>query len=427
MPITAYATALRTGAEALRANPVRALLATLGVVIGAAALVSVLAVGDGVERFARDSVSREGYDLVQITPITEDTVDGMMMPRADVRRFAVADVASLTAALGPGERVRLVRRGTALAELGRPARRRAFFVTAVALGAPDTLGQRLLAGRHLTPAETRAGAAVALVNEGLARALLPDSGRGPRGVAAAVGDSLPLGGRWVRVVGVTTSEIETAFRPGALSLTAPIAVAEPALATTRIVGPSRDAMLVAVARDAEDVEAMRGRVESWLAARDAQWTRQWRIGAGARERLAQVRQGMLVFKLLMGSITGITLLVGGIGIMNVLLASVAERTREIGVRKAVGAKRRDILLQFLAESVTITAAGSAIGTALGLAAAYGVTALMRAQTEARIYAATTAGTLLVSLGTAVVVGLAFGCYPALRAARLAPIEAIHTE
>jgi putative ABC transport system permease protein len=429
MSITAYATALRTGADALRANPVRALLATLGVVIGAAALVSVLAVGDGVERFARDAVSREGYDLVQVRPITEDSVDGMFVPRVNVARFAVADVGALTAAVGPGQRVALTTRGMGLVEIGRPARRRALLVQAIALGAPDSLGRPLVAGRHLAPAESRDGARVAVVNETLARALLADSGRGPQGVAAALGDSLPLAGAWVRVVGVTADDsaaMGAGPRRTMPAVTAPFAVARGAIMAQRS-GQAPEAMLVVTARAAEEVQAVRGRVETWLAARDPQWKTQWRIGAGARERLAQVRQGMLVFKLLMGSITGITLIVGGIGIMNVLLASVAERTREIGVRKAVGAKRRDILLQFLAESVTITAAGSAIGTALGLAAAYGVTAIMRAQTEARIYAATTAGTLLVSLGTAVVVGLAFGCYPALRAARLAPIEAIHTE
>jgi putative ABC transport system permease protein len=129
----------------------------------------------------------------------------------------------------------------------------------------------------------------------------------------------------------------------------------------------------------------------------------------------------------MGAITGISLLVGGIGIMNVLLASVAERTREIGIRKATGARPRDVLIQFLAESVTITGVGSLIGISLGLAAAFVITSIIRAQTRAILFAAFTWGTVAVAVGAAVVVGLTFGMYPALRASRLSPIDAIRHE
>jgi putative ABC transport system permease protein len=113
--------------------------------------------------------------------------------------------------------------------------------------------------------------------------------------------------------------------------------------------------------------------------------------------------------------------------MNVLLASVAERTREIGIRKATGARPRDVLIQFLAESVTITGVGSLIGISLGLAAAFVITSIIRAQTRAILFAAFTWGTVAVAVGAAVVVGLTFGMYPALRASRLSPIDAIRHE
>jgi putative ABC transport system permease protein len=129
----------------------------------------------------------------------------------------------------------------------------------------------------------------------------------------------------------------------------------------------------------------------------------------------------------MGSFTAIALLVGGIGIMNVLLASVLERTREIGVRRAVGARRGDVVRQLLAESVAIALTGSLVGLVLGLGGAFLFTAVMRARTEALIYAAVTPGTIAASLGAAIVTGLVFGVYPAVRASRLVPVDAIRAE
>jgi putative ABC transport system permease protein len=123
----------------------------------------------------------------------------------------------------------------------------------------------------------------------------------------------------------------------------------------------------------------------------------------------------------------VSLLVGGIGIMNVLLASVAERTREIGIRKATGARDRDILVQFLGESVAITGAGATLGVLLGLAIAFGAAAVMRMRTEAPVEAAVTPGTIIFAASASIVIGLAFGLYPALRAARLSPIDAIRHE
>jgi putative ABC transport system permease protein len=144
-------------------------------------------------------------------------------------------------------------------------------------------------------------------------------------------------------------------------------------------------------------------------------------------RVEQLTQALLVFKILMGAITGVSLLVGGIGIMNVLLASVAERTREIGIRKAAGARNRDILTQFLAEAVAITGAGAALGVLLGLGIAFLAAAIMRSQTQAPVHAAITASTVLVAAFASIFVGLTFGLYPALRASRLSPIDAIRHE
>jgi putative ABC transport system permease protein len=159
----------------------------------------------------------------------------------------------------------------------------------------------------------------------------------------------------------------------------------------------------------EDVPRLRERVNAWVEQRYPNGTRDFAIRS-SEARVDQARRAMLVMRLALGSIAGISILVGGIGIMNIMLASVHERTREIGIRKAAGARGRDILLQFLAESVTISGVGSLIGVAVGLAGAAGITLVIRALTEAPV----------IAIG----VGLAFGTYPARRAAALSPIDAI---
>jgi putative ABC transport system permease protein len=137
--------------------------------------------------------------------------------------------------------------------------------------------------------------------------------------------------------------------------------------------------------------------------------------------LEQSRAQQRLFNLVMGLIAGISLLVGGIGIMNIMLASVLEQTREIGVRRAVGARRADIRFQFLVTAFTLAFIGGALGVAMGLGIARGVASYASWPTVV------TTWSIALSLGVSVVVGVASGLYPAVRAARLDPLEALHAE
>jgi putative ABC transport system permease protein len=398
---------LRVGLASLALNPLRTALSTLGIVVGTAALVAVLALGDGVERFARRQIERTtDLQAIVVTPRTARVMDGQRIPRMDYPVFTSADADTALALVGVGGAAVLTVSGPALVAVPESAAR-GVLVTATGPTITDFQELALAHGRFFNAAE--ASQAVAVVSHRLA------SERG-----LVVGDSVRLGARSWSVVGVLAGGADERV----LLAFVPLALAGDALVPT---GEPPAPVLLAKAARVEDVDSVRARLERWLARRaGADWRDKVTIGTRAG-RLAQVQQGMLVFKILMGAVTGISLLVGGIGIMNVLLASVAERTREIGIRKATGARRRDILWQFLAESVAITGVGSAAGAVVGLGGAFAVTAVMRARTEAPVYAAFTWGTLLVAAAAAVAVGIAFGMYPALRAARLPPIEAIRHE
>ena len=414
MSRTTHLASVRVGVEALRANRLRTFLSTLGVIIGVASLVAVLSLGDGMERFARDEMARTtSIQNVFVSPVLHDTVDGIVVPRERFRLFDVADARDAEARISGVAGAAISFSGTTRVTPPDGGRDRAARVTAATEAAASMVGLKIPHGRFFTREEVERNVPVAVVSHNLAAAL---AGAGkPESV---LGKPVRMRGGDFTVVGVLEADSSAKGLAAFVPLGAGAAVMGPGEA-------GRPRMLVLQAATVEQVAGVAKGTETWLA---------WRYGSAKdftvgtyKARAEQMAQGILLFKAFMGAITAISLLVGGIGIMNVLLASVTERTREIGIRKAVGARRRDIVVQFLAESVAVTGVGSLAGAVLGVAAAFGITAAMRAGLEMPIHAGLSLSTLVVAAVSAVVVGLSFGTYPAMRAARMSPIDAIRHE
>jgi len=416
--MTAIEAWLSAAATSLRVSPLRTLLSTLGVVIGVAALVAILTLSNGLENYARQQISgTTDIQTVRVTPRAFEVTNGLTVRRENVPALNAADAQELERRLGGlGDVTVGMSAGARLALVGGTTRSPAMLIATLP-SATVFIDDVVSDGRFIQESDLAEDGRVAVVSENLAQRL-----------GAAIDDRVMIDSLEFEVVGLAAPRDEETGSgvPGDDTRPGRVYIPFSATQARRLNASGRQpAGLAARSRNVEHTERMQDLMEAWLIER---WGSLDRFDiASYRARAAQARTGFLVLRLVMGSIAGISLIVGGIGIMNILLASVSERTREIGVRKALGARPRDILLQFLSESVAITGLGSVIGVLLGVGAAFGVAAAVRSLSDAPVYAGFGWASVVIAAGAAILVGLVFGTYPARRAARLSPIEAIRHE
>ncbi len=400
---------IRQALDNVRANFFHTFLSILGIVIGVGALVTILSLIDGMEKYAHDQISSTtSLEAVMVSAKTGDRVNGVLVRKDSVVNLTYDHFLQLKEKAGPETGAyatidlnRVVSIPGDTVEVG----------TYVVAGAVplSTHELKIASGRELTEADVTNAAPVIIINETLAKHL-------NRPTDALLGQSLTLDSLQLEIVGVIKNREEKDPPRAAI----PITVLEaPYFQNNQL-------QLLFRAANVEQVNPLRDTLKAALSMYFPERMDDLNFII-SESRVNQVERGFLLFRLIMGMIVGISVIVGGIGVMNVLLISVTERTKEIGLRKAMGAKRRDIILQFLAESVTVSALGSLMGLILGIAVSLLAVPIVKMIVDIPFSAAFTLGTMMVVATVAIFIGIVFGTYPALRAARLDPVEAIRRE
>ena len=411
----------RSALRSLVVNKLRSALTMLGVVIGVAAVIAMVAVGNGASERVQSTVLQLGSNLVTVTPGNQ-TADSLRGAGAAAQSLTLDDMRSVSEQLAgsiqaieaeqTAGRWQIVAGGT---NWNAP-------VTGVTEQYPVVRDWRLASGEFFTESDIRLNAQVAVLGAVTAANLFGDGD--------GVGQTIQLrqtGGAGQRARIITFRVIGVLEAKGAtFGFSRDDQVLVPTTTSQRVLTGRTNTVnsIVIKAASTEKMAETTEDVRAILLARHkisdpaaADFT-----VANQNDTLAAFSTITTTFTILLGSIGGISLLVGGIGIMNIMLVSVNERTREIGIRKAVGARRRDILMQFLIEAIALTGTGGILGILLG----WGITELVKA-VQPDVPVVITAATVAVAVGVSVATGIIFGLYPAMRAARLHPIQALRYE
>jgi len=409
---------LNTALKSLSANKLRSALTMLGIIIGVAAVIGLMSIGRGVESTITATFEDLGTNAIYVIPKTEgsSSLDGLM-GGAMTLSLEDAEALSNPSRVHSVTTVIPVSSNYAKVVAGRESMTTAINGTTSAY--LDVMNYFIDSGQFISESNVSHRDSVVVLGNKTASELFP--------FGDPVGEQVRINGRRFTVIGVLGA------KGGAMMgvsqdelILVPITTYHTRLFTERTTsGEYAVKSIIVQVSSAADIEIAAYDIEDVL-------RRRHRLGEGDDDDFAVISQEQIlgtmrqitgVITLFLGAIAGISLLVGGIGIMNIMLVSVTERTREIGIRKAIGAKRRDILRQFLFEAVLISLAGSAIGIAVGTAISRFFARIdVGGQSIATVISP---DIVILAISVAIIIGIVSGIYPAMRASRLNPIDALH--
>jgi len=403
--------------ESIAAHKLRAILTMLGIIIGVAAVLTTMGIGRGAAASITERIESQGTNLLTISP-GASSVGGLSGGAGSATTLTMGDVEALQdTGLHPA--VALVApEYNASARLVYGDTNTQNTVVGVTSDHATVRNQEIASGRYLTPADSQEQAHVAVLGSELAADLF--AGENP------VGLSVRINGEPFQVIGVLEEVGGFGRNTPDTQAFVPIEVAQGRLFNAdRYRGEYTVSSIYVQVVNQDQTDAAQRQIETTLRLRHnlrADQENDFDIfdQASLLETAADISQTMTIF---LGAIGAVSLLVGGIGIMNIMLVSVTERTREIGLRKAVGAHDNDILLQFLVEALVLCFLGGLVGVGL----AYGVAALFGRIPALTFNVVIQPDSLALALSFSLLAGLVFGIYPAMRATQLDPIEALRSE
>jgi len=400
---------IREALKSLNGNKLRTGLTMLGIVIGVAAVVSMLAVGEGAESSITDTIEGMGTNLLFIS-VDNDVTNPEPLTLSDAEVLADPENASYISMVAPSV--------SDNKEISFSGNSMTTSITGLTPEYATVRNETIEVGRFITDEDVDESATVVVIGMDIVDELFDGT------IADALGSKLRITNNLYQVVGILESSGGTGMGSSDGQVYVPISTANTRL-ITRSSAYDEVNMIYVSALNSDVMDEATDEITSLLRAQHKlTGDDEDDFSVFSQETFTEAATEITgIMKVFLGGIAAISLLVGGIGIMNIMLVSVIERTKEIGLRKAVGARDKDIMMQFVVESLIIGFAGGLIGVLFG----WGISSVIDNVAGSTLNAKMSWDAILLSVTFSITVGLVFGIYPAQRAAKLEPVEALRTE